>query len=481
VREEVQGETGPFYLATAHTTKLDDIATQTYQAHPDNIARLGYSIVHQINNEPKTVAEDDTIALVKTITEALLAAKKPLIVAGTSLYNAAIIEAAANISYALKAKGKDVGLLYVVPEANSIGLCMLADKFLDEAFEKTVNNGETLIVLENDLYQRMDKTETDKFLSQHKNIITLDYLDNATMQKSTYTLPAGTFAEADGTIINNEGRVQRFYQVHIPDNDVKSSWKWVDEMMTKDGAGSLRNFETVIDNLVEVFPALSAIQSIAPRADYRDDTQKIPREPQGYSGRTAMHADTNISELKPPLDPDSALSFTMEGYSGIPPSPIIPFYWSPGWNSVQAINKYQIEVGGPLHGGNPGERLFEPVENDNSEYFKNVPPSFIPKEGEWLVLPLYHIFGSDKPSALSPAVAERVPKPYISLNNNDALKAGIVEGILVEVLLNGNKHKLPVKLNTGLPAGIAGLPKGLKETEGLHFPFWIKLNKVENE
>jgi len=481
VREEAQGETGPFYLATAQATKLDDIATQTYHAHPDNIARMGYGVAHQINNELTEVLYDESRAFVTSIAEALLAAKKPLIVAGTSLYNDAIIQAAANISYALKEKGKDVGLLYVVPEANSIGLCMLADKFLEEAFEKSGNNNETVIVLENDLYQRMDKSETDNFLSQHTNIVTLDYLENDTTQKSTYILPTGTFAEADGTIINNEGRAQRFYQVHIPENDVKSGWKWIDEMRTNDSSVPLRNFDAVIDNLVEVFPALLVIQSIAPRADYRDDTQKIPREPQGYSGRTAMHADTNVSESKPSLDPDSALSFTMEGYSGIPPSPIIPFYWSPGWNSVQAINKYQIEVGGPLHGGNPGKRLFEPAENANAGYFKNLPSSFIPREEEWLVLPLYHIFGSDELSALSPAVAERVPKPYIALNSNDALKAGIVEGNLVEVLFNGNKHKLSVKLNTGLPEGTAGLPKGLKETEGLHFPFWIKLNKVENE
>ena len=142
-----------------------------------------------------------------------------------------------------------MGLVYVVPEANSIGLCMLADKFLDEAFEKLGNNNEILIVLENDLYQRMDKSETDNFLSQYKNIITLDYLDNATTQKSTYILPAGTFAEADGTIINNEGRAQRFYQVHIPENDVKSSWKWIDEMIAKDSCVPLRNFDAVIDCL----------------------------------------------------------------------------------------------------------------------------------------------------------------------------------------------------------------------------------------
>ena len=28
--------------------------------------------------------------------------------------------------------------------------------------------------------------------------------------------------------------------------------------------------------------------------------------------------------------------------------------WAPGWNSVQAITKFQEEIGGPLRGGDPG-------------------------------------------------------------------------------------------------------------------------------
>ena len=33
-------------------------------------------------------------------------------------------------------------------------------------------------------------------------------------------LPAGTFAESDGTFISSEGRAQRFFQVFVPQNDV---------------------------------------------------------------------------------------------------------------------------------------------------------------------------------------------------------------------------------------------------------------------
>jgi NADH-quinone oxidoreductase subunit G len=483
VREVVQEETGPFYIACAHATKLDEIATQTYYGHPDDIARLAYAVANKINNQLATVlCDEQTETLSSEIAEALLAARKPLIVSGISLFSQAIIESAATLSYALKDHGKEVGLVYVVPEVNTIGLSMLTNKYMEDAFEHAKQQStDTLIILENDLYQRIDKKSTDTFINQHKNIIALDYLENATTEKATYILPAGTFAEADGTVINNEGRAQRFYQVHIPDNDVTSSWKWLHQIMPKNKTVSGIHFDDILHDLIKTFPELQAISSLAPSEDSRKGTQKIPREPHRYSGRTSMHAQENVNEPTPPQDPDSAMSFTMEGYAGIPSSAITPFYWSPGWNSVQAINKYQIEVGGALHDGNPGKRIFEPSENNKSDYFRTIPLPFIAKTNTWLALPLYHIFGSDELSAQSPAVTERVPLPYVALNANDAHAKGLEEDMLLEILLQGEQHRFPIKIKKGIPTGTIGIPKGLKVTAGIQFPFWTTFNALTNE
>ncbi|MDR3715604.1 MAG: NADH-quinone oxidoreductase subunit NuoG [Puia sp.] len=517
VKDIVQGTTGPFYIATPHTTALDEIATRTYRAHPDDIARIAYTVAQHIQTplpvadahpteNPSSSAEagrtasprSDIETMTKSIADALLTAKKPLIVSGTSLYSQPILDCAAGIASALKDKGKDPGLVFIVPEANSIGLAMLSDQFLEDAFEKAGPDDTeeepaepdeaTLIILENDLYERTYKTQADLFLSRHKNIVVLDSLENPTTRQATHLLPAATFTEADGTIINNEGRAQRFYQVYIPDNGVRSSWKWLQGLLADQSPIATRHFDGILECLVLEFPELAAIATLAPAAGFREGTQKIPREPHRYSGRTAMHANVNVNEPQPSGDADSALSFTMEGYAGIPPPALTPFYWSPGWNSVQAINKYQIEVGGPLHGGNPGKRLFEPVaaqlsvipsaESSPAASPQAIPPSFTPVPGQWLVLPLYHIFGSDPLSAQSPAIKERMPQPYIALNDTNAAGAGILEGHFVEVLLNGQKQRLPVKLNAGLPPGTAGLPKGLPATTGLPFPFSITINSA---
>lgn len=481
-REVVQNATGSFYIATAHATKLDEIATQSYYAHPDNIARLVWEVERKvkakIEDKDKDKKAEGDQPLSSLIAEEMLAAKNPLILAGTSLYSEAIIQSAAALAFALKRQGKDPGLVYIVPEVNSIGLSMLTDQFLEDAFDET-GSADAVIILENDLYQRKDKTSIDAFFKHQKNIISLHYLENSTSHEANYVLPSGTFAEADGTVVNNEGRAQRFYKVHQPDNDIRSSWEWIQEIkLDKWGTES---FDEIVCAMIREFPELKAVQGVAPPAEFRKGTQKIPRETHRYSGRTAEDANINVSEPKPPVDPNSALSYTMEGFTGVPPAPIIPFYWTPGWNSVQAINKYQIEVGGSLHGGNPGKRLFEPKETTNLDFSDFIPPLFSPKQDEYFGLPLYHIYGSDELSAQSPALMERIPPPYIALNDEDASKNDIKEGDLLEVSIKGEKSRFTVKLHKDIPPGVLGLPKGLKETVGINFPFEAIIKLISHE
>ncbi len=95
-----------------------------------------------------------------------------------------------------------------------------------------------------------------------------------------------------------------------------------------------------------------------PDSGYRLYNEKIARQTLRFSGRTAINAGFSVSEPAPVADDDSPLAFSMEGYSGIAPSSILPYYWSPGWNSVQALNKYMDEPGGNIKGDNMEVLLF---------------------------------------------------------------------------------------------------------------------------
>jgi len=192
-----------------------------------------------------------------------------------------------------------------------------------------------------------------------------------------------------------------------------------------------------------------------------------------------MFADISVHEPKPPEDSDSPLAFSMEGYEGIPPSSLITRFWSPGWNSVQAINKFQSEIGGPLHGGDPGRRLIEPGRLQDISYFNEVPAAFRPDPDELLILPLYHIFGSEELSILSQGIAERAPQAYLGLNPDNMHYLQINEGAEVEIMLNGKLLCLPARQITTLPPGTAGLPCGLPGLFGIILPAKAKRPRLK--
>jgi NADH-quinone oxidoreductase subunit G len=457
VRNAGQNSSTPFFTASCERTKLDDVATETYQAAPDDIAQLGFAIAHELDQNapavqgisnatlppslpsregqqkvPSPLAGEGQgegagdrhklLLLAKQIATALKNSRRPLIVSGTGCMNEAVIQAAANIAWALCASGKPAELCFTALECNTMGLALMNGKNTGDAFKAIMNSqADTLIILENDLYRRADAKIVDDAFSQAKNIIVIDHLINPTSSKADMTLPAATFAEADGTLVNNEDRAQRFYQVFVPNHDIQASWKWIDDIMQAIGKAPLTlpppsrgegklSLDDVIKEMVSVLPVFKPVQDIAPAADFRISGLKIPRQPHRDSGRTSMLANISVHEPKPAEDADAPLSFSMEGYEGQPPSPLISRYWSPGWNSVQALNKYLEEIGGPLKGGDPGKRLLDNADQVSVTFFNKVPEQVTSRAKQDDDVPRYHIFGSEELSAYSPAIVTRMQK-----------------------------------------------------------------------
>src|ERR1019366_7608106 len=156
--------------------------------------------------------------------------------------------------------------------------------------------------------------------------------------------PAATISESDGTLVSNEGRAQRYYSVFPHQTDVRESWRWLRQPQWS-------SLDDVLADLAKETPPLSGVVDAAPSSEFRAAGAKVPRETHRASGRTAMTANLTVVEPKPPVDPDSALSYTMEGASLQPPGALQPFFWSPGWNSIQSVNKFQSEIGSALRTG----------------------------------------------------------------------------------------------------------------------------------
>ncbi|PMU93669.1 MULTISPECIES: NADH-quinone oxidoreductase subunit NuoG [unclassified Pseudomonas] len=461
----------PLFIASLAETKLDDIAEECVHAAPDDLARLGFAVAHALDASAPAVEglDAEAMALAQRIADALLAAKRPLIIAGTSLGSKALIEAAANIAKALKLREKNGSISLIVPEANSLGLAMLGGESVDSALQAVIDGkADTLVVLENDLYTRTDSAKVDAALNAAKVLIVADHQKTATSERADLVLPAATFAEGDGTLVSQEGRAQRFFQVFDPKYMdasilVHEGWRWLHALRS-----TLLNQPidwTQLDHVTAAVaasaPQLARIVDAAPSAAFRIKGMKLAREPLRYSGRTAMRADISVHEPRTPQDNDTAFAFSMEGYSGsVEPRQQVPFAWSPGWNSPQAWNKFQDEVGGHIRAGDPGTRLIEP-QGDALNWFAAVPRPFNPAQGTWQVVPFFHLFGSDETSSKAAPVQERIPAAYVSLAKSEADRLGVNDGALLSLNVAGKTLRLPLRINDELGAGLVALPKGI--------------------
>jgi len=479
VREVMQNNRGPLIIAAPDATRLDEVASDTCRAAPADLARLGFAVAHEIDDAAPGVSDlpDSLHGLVRRTVEALSQANRPLVISGPSCADEDVIRAAANIARALHARGREVGLCFTVPECNTLGLGMLGGGDLEDAFEKA-RSGEvdTVVILENDLYRRLPRQMVDEFLAAVPHLVVVDHTLHETSRKAHVLLPAGTFAENEGTLVSSEGRAQRFYRAFPLGDEVRESWRWVIELGAARGTEAGSPSPTLDDltaGVSRTMPLFTALPAAAPPASFRVAGQKIPRQPPRYSGRTAMRARENVSEPAQPSDPDSALAFSMEGYQGTPPAALVPYIWSPGWNSVQATNKYQSEVVSPLHGEDAGVRLIEPENDGGVGYFRSVPPAFAARTSQWLLVPTYHIFGSEELSVLAPAVASRAPVPQVTLNPDDAARLGVGAGD--EVMVAGSS--LAVRLSPTLPKGLAGVPPAFARSNGLSLPAWAEVRK----
>ena len=522
LREAIQDDRGPLFIATPDRTKLDGQAAGVYRAAPDDIARLGFAVAHEMDPGAPAVQEasPELQALARKVSDGLKAGKRPLVLSGPGCGSEAVANAAANVAQALCRAGLDARLCFTAPECNSVGAAMLPGGSLDEA-ASALRHGlaDTVVILENDLHRRLDPAAVEKLMLSAKHVIVLDYLANPTTDRAELVLPSATFAETSGTFVNNEGRAQRFFQVFVPPADTDAAWRWLGALMAasgKCGTHPWPNLDAVVKAMATEFPRLAQIASVVPLADFRVGGRKIPRQASRYSGRTAITAHLDVHEPKPPDDPDSPLAFSMEGFQGQPPAPLIPRFWAPQWNSGQAVNKFQIEVGGPLHGGDPGRRLIEPAPTAG-EYAAAIPAAFVAQAGEWLILSAWHIYGSEELSVLSPGVAERTPAAYVALCPADAEKLGLVflngsggkvfdpsrptgiqeirrtvgrewlstrnlpaagsqdvnvSGPSVRLSLSGVQLTLPVRINEALPPGVMLVPAGLPAFPALDLPAW---------
>jgi NADH-quinone oxidoreductase subunit G len=496
VRQIQSQARSPLFIASICATRLDDAATGSYCGSPEDIARLGFAIAHCLNHESPAPAglSNAENALAAAVAAALKLAKRPLIVSGTSCSSLAVIQAACNVAKALP--GQEPWLTFTIPECNSLGLAIMGGKRLQQAFEKMSENlADSVIILENDLYRRAPVQSVDLFLNTAKHVAVIDSLKSATAEKADLQLPAATFAESEGTLVNNEGRAQRYFPVYPATEPARGSWQWLTCVLED---FQWRHHDDLTAACAMSFPGLSAITKVSPGADYRVKGCKIPRQPHRYSGRTAMHAGINVREPGQPHDTETPFSFSMEGAMEKVQPGLLPVIWAPGWNSNQSIYKFQEETGGHLRGGDTGARLLE--KSGSLEWFSDIPAAFKPEQGVWRLIRLPHIFGSEELSLHSPSIAERLSSFCVLMNPLDAETLEVSTGEQVAIinfdgfpeggaededeLINLEENpilEIAAEIDNTLPRGLLVITAGHPEFQFINTWTQVTLKKIHPE
>ena len=232
VRGHAQHARSPLLIASMAPTRIDDIAAATWRAAPESIAAAGFAIASSIDDR---YAATDTSGpvfdapFVERALAALADAEKPLIVSGAGCASPAVLQAAANVAWALTGRGKDSALLLAGTEANSMGVTLLGGGIsLESALDRlAAGDARSVIVLENDLFRRVDGDAVAGALDTAEHVVVLDVLETPTAERATLALPAAGIAESTGTLVNYEGRAQRFYQVFEPTEPTAPAWRWL--------------------------------------------------------------------------------------------------------------------------------------------------------------------------------------------------------------------------------------------------------------
>ncbi|MGP9545778.1 NADH-quinone oxidoreductase subunit NuoG [Psychrobacter sp. AOP7-B1-25] len=360
------------------------------------------------------------------------------------------------------------GIYLTVPDANSIGVCMLGGQSVEELL---ATDYDVVVVAENQLTDAIDANKLTQLLID-KTVIALDHQLLDWHKDVDIVLPAASFAEADGTLISAEGRAQRFFQVYDneyyhPMSSIKEGWRWIHAVHSSIESRDVdwTQLDDVINALIATHPKLAGIKGAAPEADYRITGLKVARQPRRYSGRTAMRAPISVHEPMQPKDLDTGLTFSMEGYSGKEtPSSMIPFANAAGWNSPQAWNKYQDKVGGHLKNGDPGVRLFDQLERLATRQY--VAPEAMSanttdlQQGQAKLVPIHNIYASSMMASRSPIVAEQLPVAAWRIGIDDAKDWNIAAGDYLAIEIDKQQITLPVQIVGYLAEGCIGYPVG---------------------
>ncbi len=126
--------------------------------------------------------------------------------------------------------------------------------------------------------------------------------------------------------------------------------------------------------------------------------------------------------------------------------------WAPGWNSNQAISKFQQEINGALSQGSTGvhllARTLPPASYAQAEALQAAPAAFYP---------IFHLFGSEEVSRQAPALAARAVGAYVCVDEDRAQALGVRQHGRVSLEGDTWQAEVPILIRQRIATGSVGV------------------------
>ncbi len=420
----------------------------------DNIAAEPSSTKTTSTTTPLSAEQ---LSFVEQVCSAIKMAKRPLIVSGHSLQCVELLQQIANLSNSLSASldenlgndlGKNLGKnsgensgenldassehepklninFAILPaKANSLGLASLLDQqslTLEQVCQQAskqqsqqvsdqsdnmqpgANSKESfkkidgLVIAENEL-ANLSVSQREQLFASVQTVIAIEHNHTAVTKRADVILPAASFSESQGLLVNYQGKAQCFYPAFTPKLPILPAWRMlsmvdailgqgllqaklhklqalsassaqsqnqIPEKKQQSGTANINDFWQLLQSIEPKFPDTSVFIA-------EQFLLKTARQTHRASGRTAMMANQSVHESKATIDNNSPYKFSMEGASisnnsedrGQGGSRAMPYTWAPGWNSNQSVSKHQQQVGGELTNTSPIVQIFDPAAPD---------------------------------------------------------------------------------------------------------------------
>lgn len=379
-------------VANARATRMDDFASET--------ARYGVGQAAAWLSGLAQTEQGQTLAGANNLI--IVAGAEGLTLEGSR----ALMQAAANFLISSGHVGKpNNGLMATFPGANGMGLHYLG--FTPEATADMMQNPpKVLIVAQADILA--DDPNAAAWLEGVETIISFSLFPDAVTQMADVALPIQSFAERDGSFVNGERRVQRFYTGQGPMGEALPAWQVISRLGERLGQGRVKLSAAAV--MLEI-------------------TQRVP----AFAG--ARYNELGKVERQFPLVGREDLYYGGTAYD------------NKGGLGVQiaaAADQGQVPASAP------------------------VPVVSAPQaaDGDLLVVPVTRLYNRER--VFQPTGEElmdaRIGEPFALVSSADALSLGIVDGDMIEIVVgDGAPLVARARVNGGAPEGSIVLPRHLTE------------------